>query len=163
MLQAKVIEPTTSEWASPIVLVAKPNGSTRFCVDYRRLNAITVRDSYPLPRIDECIDSLGDANIFTTLDCNSGYWQIPVRPEDREKTTFTSHEGLYRFLRMPFGLRNARLLSNGSLTSPYQGSSGRPAWCIWMISSSSPKLRRSIWPISTRFSIVSTAPGSPSI
>ena len=107
MLQAKVIEPTTSEWASPIVLVAKPDGSTRFCVDYRRLNAITVRDSYPLPRMDECIDSLGDANIFTTLDCNSGYWQIPVRPEDREKTTFTSHEGLYRFLRMPFGLRNA--------------------------------------------------------
>ena len=73
MLQAKVIEPTTSEWASPIVLVAKPDGSTRFCVDYRRLNAITVRDSYPLPRMDECIDSLGDANIFTTLVCNSVY------------------------------------------------------------------------------------------
>ena len=107
MLKAEVIEPATSEWASPIVLVAKPDGSTRFCVDYRRLNAITVRDSYPLPRMDECIDSLGDAKIFTTLDCNSGYWQIPVRPEDREKTTFTSHEGLYWFLRMPFGLRNA--------------------------------------------------------
>ena len=107
MLKAEVIEPATSEWASPIVLVAKPDGSTRFCLDYRRLNAITVRDSYPLPRMDECIDSLGDAKIFTTLDCNSGYWQIPVRPEDREKTTFTSHEGLYWFLRMPFGLRNA--------------------------------------------------------
>jgi hypothetical protein len=57
--------------------------------------------------MDECIDSLGDAKIFTTLDCNSGYWQIPVRPEDREKTTVTSHEGLYWFLRIPFGLRNA--------------------------------------------------------
>jgi Reverse transcriptase (RNA-dependent DNA polymerase) len=68
---------------------------------------MTVPDTYPLPRMDECIDSLGDAVIFTTLDCNSGYWQIPVRPEDREKTTFTSHYGIYRFLRLPFGLRNA--------------------------------------------------------
>jgi Reverse transcriptase (RNA-dependent DNA polymerase) len=107
MLKAEVIESATSEWASQFVLVAKPDGSTRFCVDYRKLNAITVRYSYPLPRMDECIDSLGDAKIFTTLDCNSGYWQIPVRPEDRENTIFTSHEGLYWFLRMPFGLRNA--------------------------------------------------------
>jgi hypothetical protein len=107
MLKAEVIAPATSEWASPIVLVSRPDRSTRFCVDYRRLNAVTVRDSYPLPRMDECIDSLGDAKIFTTLDCNSGYWQIPVRPEGWEKTAFTSHEGLYWFLRMPFALRNA--------------------------------------------------------
>jgi hypothetical protein len=91
MIKAEVIEPATSEWASPIFLVAKPDGPTRFCVDYRKLNAITVCDSYPLPRMDECIDSLGDSKTFATLDCNSGYWQIPVRPEDREKTTFTSH------------------------------------------------------------------------
>jgi hypothetical protein len=71
------------------------------------LNAITVPDSYPLPRMDECIDSLGEAVIFTTLDCNSGYWQIPVHPADREKTTFTSHFGMYQYLRLPFGLRNA--------------------------------------------------------
>jgi hypothetical protein len=107
MLKAEVIERATSEWAIPIVLIAKPDGSTRFCVDYRRLNAVTVRDSYPLPRMDEFIHSLGDARIFTTLYCNSGYWQIPVRPEDREKTTFPSHEGHYWFLRMPFGLGNA--------------------------------------------------------
>jgi Reverse transcriptase (RNA-dependent DNA polymerase) len=107
MLKAEVIEPATSEWASPIFLVAKPDGSTRFCVDCRLLDAVTVRDSYPLPRMDECINSLGDAKIFTKLDCNSGYCQIPVRPEDREKTTFTSHEGFYWFLRMHFGLRNA--------------------------------------------------------
>jgi hypothetical protein len=92
MLKAEVIEPASSEWVSPIVLVAKPDGSTRFCVDHRRLNAVTVRDSCPLPRMDECIESLGDAKIFTTLDCYSGYWQKLVRPEDREKTTFTSHE-----------------------------------------------------------------------
>ena len=107
MLAEHVIEPATCEWASPIVLVPKPDGSLRFCVDYRRLNAITVPDTYPLPRMDECIDSLGDAVVFTTLDCNSGYWQIPVHPEDRDKTTFTSHYGIYRFLRLPFGLRNA--------------------------------------------------------
>ena len=107
MLTQKVIEPASSEWASPIVLVPKSDGSLRFCVDYRRLNAITVPDTYPLPRMDECIDSLGDAAVFTTLDCNSGYWQIPVRPADRDKTTFTSHYGIYRFLRLPFGLRNA--------------------------------------------------------
>jgi hypothetical protein len=80
MLKAEVIEPATSEWASKIVFVAKPDGSTRFCVDYRRLNAVTVRDSYPLPRMDECIDSLGDAKIFTTLYFSSGYWQIPLNP-----------------------------------------------------------------------------------
>jgi hypothetical protein len=74
MLKAEVIEPATSEWASPIVLVSKPDGSTRFFVDYRGLNSITLRDFYPLPGMDECTDSLGDAKIFTTLDCNSGYW-----------------------------------------------------------------------------------------
>ena len=107
MVLQNVIEPATCEWASPIVLVPKPDGSLRFCVDYRKLNLITIPDTYPLPRMDECIDSLGDAVIFTTLDCNSGYWQIPVHPDDRDKTTFTSHYGIYRFLRLPFGLRNA--------------------------------------------------------
>jgi hypothetical protein len=107
MVAQGVIEPATCEWASPIVLVPKPDGSLRFCVDYRKLNAITVPDTRPLPRMDECIDSLGEAVIFATLDCNSGYWQIPVHPADGEKTTFTSHFGIYQFLRLPFGLRNA--------------------------------------------------------
>jgi hypothetical protein len=71
MLAQQVNEPATCEWASPIVLVPKPDGTLRFCVDYRRLNMITVPDSYPLPRMDECIDSLGDAVVFTTLDCNN--------------------------------------------------------------------------------------------
>jgi hypothetical protein len=88
-------------------LVTKPDGALRICVDYRKLNMISVPDTYPLPRIDECIDSLGDATVFTTLHCNSGYWQISVHPDDRDKTTFTSHYGIYRFLRLPFGLRNA--------------------------------------------------------
>ena len=107
MLKLVVIEPSTAEWASPVVLIPKPDGSTRFCVDYRRLNALTARDVYPLPRMDECLDSLGEAEFFSTLDANTGFWQIEVSPEDRDKTTFSCHVGMYRFLRMPFGLLNA--------------------------------------------------------
>ena len=95
MLDAGVIEPATSEWASPIVLVPKKDGSRRFCVDYRRLNAKTVAEAYPLPRIDDCLDSLGDAQIFTTLDCDAGYWQVRIASEDRDKITFTSYLGTY--------------------------------------------------------------------
>ncbi len=107
MLEKGVIRPSNSEWASPVVLAPKGDGSLRFCVDYRRLNAATKRDSYPLPRMDDCIDSLGDAQYFTTLDANSGYWQLPMREEDIPKTAFVTHDGLYEYLRMPFGLRNA--------------------------------------------------------
>ena len=107
MPRAGFIEPAQSEWASPVVLVPKPDGTLRFCVDYRRLNAITVRDKYPLPQMDECIDSLGEANVFTPLDCNSGYWQIPVAAKDQGTTTFTYNEGTYLPRQMPFGLTNA--------------------------------------------------------
>ena len=87
----EVIEPTNSEWASPVVLVPKPDGTPRFCIDYRRLNERTVKDSYPLSRMDECLDSLGEARVFSTVYCNAGYWQIPVAKEDRGKTAFTCH------------------------------------------------------------------------
>ena len=106
-LRAGVIEPSQSAWASPVIIVPKPDGTPRFCVDYRRLNAVTVRDSYPLPRMDDCIDSLGEAAVFTTLDAYSGYWQVPIRKEDQELTSFTCHRGTYKYLRMPFGLSNA--------------------------------------------------------
>ena len=107
MLRAGVIETATAEWASPVVFVPKKDGTMQFCVDYRKLNAATVRYSYPSLRMDGCIDSLGDATVFTTPDCNSRYWQVEIAEEDRDKTTFASHCGLYRFIDMPLGLKNA--------------------------------------------------------
>lgn len=107
MLQKEVIKPSNSPWASPIVLVKKKDGSTRFCVDYRRLNSVTVKGAYPLPRVDESFDSLAGAKYFCTLDLASGYWQVVMQPEDRPKTAFASHKGLFEFTVMPFGLSNS--------------------------------------------------------
>jgi hypothetical protein len=89
MLAEYIIEAATSEWSSPAVLLPKRDGGTRFCVDYRKLNNLTESDVYPLPRLDECIGSLGDAVIFSMLDANSGYWQVSLHPADRDTTTFS--------------------------------------------------------------------------
>jgi len=107
MLDLGVIEPSHAELSFPVVVVSKPHGHFRCCVDYRPPNECTVKDVYPIPRMDNCLDSLVDATVVYTLDCDAGYWQIPVAAEDRNKTTFTSHTGLFRFLRVPFGLVNA--------------------------------------------------------
>ena len=91
MVHRGVIRPSKSPWSSPVVLVGKKDGSTRFCVDFRKVNAVTRKDVYPLPGIDETLDTLGGASYFTTLDLASGYWQVPLKEEDRQKTAFSTH------------------------------------------------------------------------
>ena len=107
MQKQDVIEPSSSPWSSPIVLVGKKDGSTRFCVDYRKVNDVTHKDSYPLPRIDDTIAALAGSKWFSTLDLKSGYWQVQLSEEAKEKTAFSSGSGLWQFKVIPFGLCNA--------------------------------------------------------
>eukprot|EP00731_Ephydatia_muelleri_P031170 Em0022g684a len=107
MLRDDVIQPSSSPWASPIVLATKKDGSPRFCVDYRKLNEVTQKDAYPLPQIDETLETLAESQLFSTLDLASGYWQVELGSVDRQKTAFCTAEGLYKFKVMPFGLCNA--------------------------------------------------------
>lgn len=122
---AGIIQYSQSPYASPIVLVNKPNGEKRLCVDYRKLNAITEKDRHPLPLIDDKIDQLKDQAYFTTLDLYSGYYQIPIEEASKAKTAFVTCDGQYEFNRMPFGLTNApsvfqRKINN--MLSPLRGS-----------------------------------------
>ena len=107
MLDRRVIEPCQSSWASRVVLVTKKDGTTRFCIDYRKLNDITKKDAYPLPRIDDTLDALHGSMYFSTLDLYSGYWQVEMDQRDIDKTAFVTRQGLFRFTVMPFGLCNA--------------------------------------------------------
>ena len=102
-----VVRPSSSPWASPVVLVPKKDGSLRFCVDYQRLNSVTKKDVYPLPRVDDLLGALGGAKYFSSLDLASGYWQVELDEEARQKSAFTTYSGLFEFIRMPFGLCNA--------------------------------------------------------
>ena len=107
MTRRGVIEASESPWASPIVLVKKKDGSTRFCIDFRKLNDVTTKDAFPLPRIDDSLDRLSGSQWFSTLDLQSGYWQVEMSEKDRGKTAFITAYGLYQFRVMPFGLCNA--------------------------------------------------------
>ena len=107
MLTGGQIEASDSPWSSPVVLVTKKDGGTRFCVDYRQLNDATIKDAYPLPRIDDTLDMLAGKQWFSTLDLASGYWQVSLSQAARAKTAFATHSGLFQFRVMPFGLCNA--------------------------------------------------------
>ncbi|UYV76233.1 hypothetical protein LAZ67_13003122 [Cordylochernes scorpioides] len=107
MLEEGIIRPSSSPWSFPVILVKKRDGKYRFCVDYRKLNEVTVKDVYPIPRIDDVMDSLQGSKYFSAIDLKSGYWQVEIEERDKEKTAFTTAHGLYEFNVMPFGLCNA--------------------------------------------------------
>ena len=106
MLRQDVIEPSNSPWSSNVVVVKKKDNSLRFCVDYRRLNDVTIKDSYPLPRISDCLDALSEGRYFSAFDLRSGYFQVQMEEADRCKTSFVTRSGLYQFKVMPFGVTN---------------------------------------------------------
>ena len=125
MLRDKIIRSSSSPWASPVVLVEKPDKTTRFCVDYRKVNAITRKDAHPVPLIQDVFDQLNGAKIFSTIDLRSGYWQIPMAENSIPVTAFTTHVGLFEFLRMPFGLTNAPAIFQRTMNQVLSGLIGR--------------------------------------
>ena len=107
MLQLGIIRPSMSPWASPVVIVPKPDGTIRFCVDYRKVNKVTKMDAYPIPSMERMIEKVASAKYISTIDLTKGYWQIPLETSTIEKSAFITTKGLYEFLVMPFGMKTA--------------------------------------------------------
>ncbi len=107
MLKHDIAEPSFSSWASPCLLVPKSDGTMRFCTDFRKVNSVTKPDSFPLPRMDDCIDQVGPARFVSKFDLLKGYWQVPLSDRAREIAAFITSKGLYSYKVMPFGIRNS--------------------------------------------------------
>ena len=107
MLSNGIIEPSHSEWSSPCLLVDKGDGGYRFCTDFRKVNLVTKADSYPIPRIEDCIDKVGSSQYVSKFDLLKGYWQVPLTPRAREISAFVTPAGFYQYRVMPFGMKNA--------------------------------------------------------
>jgi hypothetical protein len=107
LLEKGYIKPSTSPWAAPVLFVEKKDGTNKMCIDYRSLNEVTVKNKYPLPRIEDLFDQLKGASVFSKMDLRSGYHQLRIWPSDIPKTAFITKYGLYEFTVMSFGLMNA--------------------------------------------------------
>jgi hypothetical protein len=107
LLENDLIEPSQSEWSSPCLLVPKPDGSWRMCTDYRKVNAVTKTDSFPIPRVEDCIDRTGNAQYITKFDLLKGFWQVPLTDRAKEISAFVTPDGLFQYKRLPFGMKNS--------------------------------------------------------
>jgi hypothetical protein len=107
MMDKGYIQPNVSPWGAPVLFVKKKDGTLRLCIDYRKLNKVTIKNKYPLPRIDDIFDQFGGSSIFSKIDLRSGYHQVRIKGEDIHKTTFRMRYGHYEFVVVPFGLTNA--------------------------------------------------------
>lgn len=121
MLENEIIRPSHSPWSSPCVLVPKPNGSIRFCTDYRKVNSVSKTDVFPIPRIDDCIDRVGKAKFLTKIDLLKGYWCVPLTERAREISAFVTPSGLYEYNVLPFGMKNAPATFQRMIQSVIQG------------------------------------------
>ena len=121
MMRIGVIEPSDSPWSSPVVLVAQEGRADRFCVDFRRVNVVTKGDAFPLPRLEDCIDQVGQKKFVTKIDLLKGYFQVPLTERAKEVSAFVTPDGLYQFRVMPFGMKNAPATFQRLMNSLTQG------------------------------------------
>ena len=108
MLQNEIIEGSNSSWSSPCLLVPKPDKTFRFCTDYRKVNSVTKTDAYPIPRVDDCIDKVGNARYVSKFDLLKGYWQVPLTEQAKEISAFVTPDGFYQYKVMAFGMKNSQ-------------------------------------------------------